>query len=246
MLKQYDKPEDVPEALREHYSRREDGKMHADIPNDHPAVKHNATLLKEKNDAIAERDTAKSELDSAKASGLPRGHEAVPKADAELVKVIKEAGITKVEDFATLKTDHDTFKVKAETAEREKHATEIGELMGWDKEKTARLVPKVFDLSQVESRTGADGKKTLVAKVKQGDGTFIEKPFADVVTTTPDLNDLLPSLKSESGGTRVHGSTPGAGSGGNLFDSIREGVAAQEKGAAAESKTLEQRLHIAA
>lgn len=211
MLKPYDKPEDVPEALREHYSRREDGKMHADIPNDHPAVKHNATLLSEKNTAVSERDQAKADLASAQASGLPRGHVAVPKADADLLEKVKAAGTP--EQVTEMIEKYPTLAAEVETTKREKHAADVGDAMGWDKEKTALLVPKVFDLSQVEVRTGSDGKKSVVAKVKQADGvTFAEKPFAEIITQTPELNALAPSLAAAQGGTKVLGSAPGSAS----------------------------------
>jgi hypothetical protein len=227
MLKPYDKPEDVPEALREHYSRREDGKMHADIPNDHPAVKHNATLLAEKQAAEEKARTAESALESAKASGLPRGHKAVPSADAELVEKIKEAGIATVEDFATLKTEHGKFKQDAETATREKQLRDLGKAMGWDADKTALLLSAFSDLPDIELRDGTEKdaqgnlKKIAIAKVKGSDNVVTEKPFADHVAATERLNALVPALTAskQPDGTPLpsHGAGGGSADGEDLI-----------------------------
>lgn len=243
---------EVPEAFREHYVMK-GGKAVAEVSSDHPLVLNNATLLNEKTAAETKATSAETkalglqaDLDSAKASTLPRAHQAVPNADADLLRAVKEAGITKLEDFTTLKDEHATLKVKDAEVVKVKKAEEVGEAMGWDKAKTALLVPKIYDLSQVEVRTGADGKKTAVEKVKQADGSFVEKPFADVVSKTPDLAALAPSLATQSG-TKVLGSTAGGGSPGNFFDSIRDGVKETETAnSQKDNKPLAERLHIAA
>lgn len=208
MLKPYDKPEDIPDELKDHYSRREDGKYHADIPDEHPAVKHNAKLLSEKTAAETKAKDLETQLESAKASGLPRGTVAVPKAEHELLEVVKEAGITKPEEFNTLKTEHADFKTKAEAAEGEKHADKVAEAMGWDKEKTRLLVPAVYDLSQVQVRDAKGGKQEAVAKVKQQDGSFIEKPFNEVATGDAKLAALIPVLTGQQQQRRGNGADP--------------------------------------
>lgn len=196
MFPTYSSLAEVPEAFREHYVMK-GGKAVAEVSTDHPLVTNNATLLNEKTAAEARATKAEGDLASAGASSLPRGHVAVPKADAELLTSYKSLGTP--DELTTLKTEHGTFKEEAETAKREKHAAAVGEAMGWDREKTARLVPKVFDLSQVEVRE-ADGKKTVVAKVRGAGGALVEKPFGDVVKYTPDLSDLLPALQSNGQG----------------------------------------------
>jgi hypothetical protein len=217
MFPLYNKLEDVPEAFREHY-KMSGGKAVPQVSTDHPLVVNNSTLKTEKETAERDRDTALTEAqtakdDLAKAKVIPHGQRAVPVADAELIDKVKAAGITKSEEFDAFKTKHDELTLKDAEAEKSKHASSVGEAMGWDKEKTARLVPKVFDLSTVSLRE-KDGKKEVVAKVKQADGSFVEKPFADVVTATAELTDLLPSLSSEAGGTRVHGTRAGASTSG--------------------------------
>jgi hypothetical protein len=218
MFPTYNSLAEVPEAFREHYVMK-GGRAVAEVSSDHPLVVNNAALKTEKETAEQQRDEAnrkKGEAESALASAsvVPRGHDTVPKGDAELVRAVKEAGVTSVEAFNTLKTEHGDFKQKAEEAEKSKHAASVGEVMGWDKEKTALLVPAVFDLSQVQIRDGADGKKEAVAKVKQSDGSLIEKSLADVVKTTPALAALQPSLaaSSQPTGTPLPGHGAGGGS----------------------------------
>jgi hypothetical protein len=189
VLKIYDKLDDVPEALREHY-RKSGDRFVPEVSDDHPLVTQKATLLNEKKAADDKATKLEADLQSA-------------------------GGVTKPEEFDALKTEHAGFKAKAEQADAAAHAAQIGEAMKWDREKTARLVPKVFDLSQVEIRDGKDGKKELIARVKQADGSAVEKPFADVVKATPELSDLLPALAATPGSrdfiTQGGGSAPGAG-----------------------------------
>jgi hypothetical protein len=214
VLKIYDKLDDVPEALREHY-RKSGDRFVPEVSDDHPLVTQKATLLNEKKAADDKATKLEADLQSARAGNLPRGQRAVPAADAELIERVKAGGVTKPEEFDALKTEHAGFKAKAEQADAAAHAAQIGEAMKWDREKTARLVPKVFDLSQVEIRDGKDGKKELIARVKQADGSAVEKPFADVVKATPELSDLLPALAATPGSrdfiTQGGGSAPGAG-----------------------------------
>jgi hypothetical protein len=234
MLTIYNKLEDVPEGLREHYKLIE-GRYVPEISDDHPVKANNAKLVGEKGEAEAKVINAQTkiteleaDLVAARSSGLPRGHEAVPKADADLARAVKAAGVATVEAFTTLKTEHGDYKQKTEEVERQKHASAVGDAMGWDRDKTALLVPSVFDLSQVELRDGDGGKKSAVAKVKQTDGSFIEKPFADVVASTAPLTALLPSLTAskEPDGTPLPGH--GAGGGGGETDLIAQRNKARE------------------
>lgn len=177
------------------------------------------------------------------ANTLPRGHVAVPKADADLLPRYKELGTP--EELTTLKTEHGDYKQKAEAAETAQHAAEVAAGMGWDEKTTARLVPKHFDLSKVEVRDGEGGKKVVVAKVEQADKTFVEKPFADVVKATPDLAALLPSLVLKESGTRVPEQRPSdTGKAGNPYDRIREEGEARRKNTREDAIPLERRLNL--
>jgi hypothetical protein len=240
MLKPYDKAEDIPEPLREHYSRREDGKYHADIPNDHPAVKHNATLLSEKTAAIAERDAAKSELESAKASGLPRGHEAVPKADADLVRTVKAAGITTTDAFNSMKDEHASNKTKVEAQERREGLDRIRRAEGWG-EDAVDVLALIPDLPEVEQRDTDEKddkgvpKKKNIAKVKGADGVVTEKPFADYFAEKHPA--LLPSVvakKEEGTQLPAHG----AGGGSTGEDLVEKRIKARDAARAAQLNPL--------
>jgi hypothetical protein len=248
MLRVYDKTEDIPEALREHYSRREDGKYHADIPDEHPAVRHNARLVREKNDAVEAARTAKEDLESARASSLPRGHEALPKADADLAKAVKEAGITTVDAFTKLKDEHGRFKGESEATAREKHLREVAGDLGFEPEAFIRLpnLPEFERRDSTEKDAKGNLKKTAIAKVKSADGVVTEKPGREYVENHPDYKPFLAALKPAAPqGTSVLGSVAAHESGGNIYDNIREGVKLEEKAAANTDKTLEQRLNIA-
>lgn len=174
-----------------------------------------------------------SELSTAQGSALPHGQRAVPKADAELVETVKAKGVNDAAAFNNLFVEHGQYKTEAQAAKAASHASAVGEAMGWDKEKTARLATKVYDFSSLELRDGADGKKMVVAKVKQPDGTtFVEKPFAEVVKSTPELSDLLPSLAASGGGTRVPGSTGGGGTTGGQSSIVDKFIEDRDKAAA--------------
>lgn len=179
----------------------------------------------------AEINRLTGELTQARtAPTLQSGQRAVSKGDAELVEAVKAEGLDTIEKVKTLKTEHGNYKTTAEAATAAKHAEEVGTVMGWDKEKTARTATKVYDFSTLEVRE-ADGKKTVVAKVKTAENQFVEKPFAEVVKSTAELSDLLPSLTANgSTGTRVPGSTGGGGSAAkNEFDEIRGEVTETRK-----------------
>jgi hypothetical protein len=231
MFPNYNTLDEVPEEFRKHYVMR-GGKAVPEVSNDHPLVTNNATLKAEKETAetraaSAEARATKAEGDLASASILPRGKRAVDVADAEFIDGVKSEGVTTLDAFKTLKTEHGNYKQKAEESEREKHAAAVGEAMRWDKGKTALLVPAVFDLSQVQVRDGKDGAKEVIAKVKQADGSFVEKPFAEVVTATARLSALLPSLTAakQSDGTELpeHGAGGGGGNAKPLSETTMQG-----------------------
>jgi len=244
MFPTYNSLAEVPEAFREHYVMK-GGKAVAEVSSDHPLVVNNATLLNEKTAAEARAAKAEGDLESAKASSLPRNHVAVPKADAELLEKVKAEGVTTPEAFTTLKTEHADYKQKAETAESARHAAEVGELMGWDKEKTARLATKVFDFSALEVRE-KDGKKEVVAKVKSGEA-LVERPFSEVVKATPELTDLLPALKGAEGGKAyVRQDAGGPAPAQSVYDQhVKDVEAKYGKGDGKPRQTWQQSLGVA-
>lgn len=208
MFKPYTNQADIPDEFKDHYSRREDGKYHADIPNDHPAVKHNAALLSEKTTAISERDEARTQLESAKASGLPRGHEAVLKADADLIRVVKQHGTA--EEITAVLTAYPKLKADNEAAAREKHLGAVEKVMNW-KPGVLSAIPGVPDLDirdltengQVVKNADGTPKQTVVAKLKDAQNVITEKPFIDYFNATPALKIFEPALRLEEQRTGV-------------------------------------------
>lgn len=196
MLQAYANQTDVPEALREHYSKREDGKWHADIPDDHPAVKHNAKLLSEKNTAEGKVTQLTSDLESARAGNLGRGQVAVTKAEVQLLEEYKALGKTPVELTATV-TEHKTLKEsEAKRAEEDKRVAVAAEL-GYNPEAFKRLP----NLPDFEIRTDKDGKKVF-ALVKDGD-KVVEKVASEYLESNADIAPFLPALKTKPAATGV-------------------------------------------
>jgi hypothetical protein len=207
MLKIYSSESDVPTELKDHYAEV-NGKWEPKLEGVTSLsgllakrdellgkVSGHATELAAK-DAEIERLTG--DLQNAKQNTVQRGHESVPKADAELARAVKAKGVETVEAFNTLHADHGTFKQQAEAATEAAHAAEVFTALGWDKEKAQRLVPKVFDLKTVKLKDGKDGKREVVALVKGDGDALVEKPFAEVVKATPELSDIEPLLKGDS------------------------------------------------
>lgn len=217
-LKPYNTEAEIPTELKPYYAQRGDKwePQFEGVDSISGVLAKNTELLGKVSGhatEIAGKDAEiqrlSGQLANASNSTIPRGHEAVPKADADLARAVKASGVETADAFKTLHTEHGSYKAKAETADKLAHAEAVGEAMGWDKAKTSLLVSDVFDLSTVELRDGADGKKQAVAKVKQADNTFVEKPFADVVGATPKLSALLPLLTGSPETVRVPGGTSG-------------------------------------
>lgn len=159
----------------------------------------------------AEITRLKSDL--AGANIVPRGHKAVPNADAELLEKVKAEGVTTAEAFAALKTKHDELTKTEGVRARQDLMRELAKAAGYDPEKAALLLADNPDVpEQLEFRDGQNGKKEAWAKVKGAGDTLEAKPWADVVKGSEKLSALVPSLAANSGGTRVPGSTGGAGS----------------------------------
>jgi hypothetical protein len=199
MLQSYANQTDVPEALREHYSKREDGKWHADIPDEHPAVKHNAKLLSEKQGAETKVTQLTSDLESARAGNLGRGQVAVSKSDIALLDEYKALG--EPAEVKVKLTEHGTLKEGEDKRKREEKLVEVAKELGYDNTKAFVLLPNLPDF---DIRTDKDGKKVF-ALVKDGDKT-IEKPAAEYLESSPDHSPFLTALKTktESNGVTVN------------------------------------------
>lgn len=189
MLQPYANQTDIPEALREHYSKREDNQWHADIPDTHPAVKHNAKLLSEKNTAEGKVTQLTSDLESARAGNLGRGQVAVAKSDVALLDEYKALG-TPAEIKPKLE-EHGTLKEKDQTRAREDSLRKVAEALQFN-EKAFVLLPKLPDFI---AKPGKDGKDEWFAQIKDDKGVITEKPAKEFIESSQDIAPFMASLK---------------------------------------------------
>lgn len=197
MLQAYPNQTDVPEALREHYSKREDGKWHADIPDEHPAVKHNAKLLSEKQGAETKVTQLTSDLESARAGNLGRGQVAVSTADAKLLDQYKAHGTP--DEVGAIKTEYATLKERDTKRTRDDSLRQLATDYGYNTEAFVRLP----NLPDFESRAGKDGKTEWFAKLVGADKVVSEKPAREWIEASPDIKPFMSSLTQKSDGVRV-------------------------------------------
>lgn len=225
MLKQsYNAESEIPENLKGAYVQKGSQWVLDDLSADHPVLVHNKTLLGEKATVEAqvvnlktEVEAAKAEAVAAKAKGLPHAHEAVPKADAELARVVKAAGITKPEEFTAMKDEHGTLKTKVAAQERREHLDAVRKAEGWG-ESAVEVLALIPDLPEIEQRDSDEKddkgvlKKKNIAKIKGADNVVTEKPFGEYFAAKHAA--LLPSVQAvkQSDGTPLpsHGAGGGA------------------------------------
>jgi len=176
----------------------------------------------ELNTKQAEIDRLTGELSNARGSSLPRGHKAVPNADAELIEAVKAAGITDAAALTTLKTEHGDYKQKAEAAERRKYLDDLRKKLGWNEDavEVLGMIPTLPDTEDRDAQVNGETKKVphanLVTKTTTGDEVSY-KPFADYFAEKHKA--LLPAVvtKSEDGGTELPGHGAGGGGGEKSF-----------------------------
>ena len=200
MLQPYSKQEDIPEALREHYSKREDGKWHADIPDEHPAVKHNAKLLSEKQAAETKVTQLTSDLESARAGNLGRGQVAATKSDMALLDEYKVLGTPA--ELKVKTEEHGTLKEKDQARTREDSLRKVAKALQMSEEAFV-LLPK---LPEFISKPGKDGKDEWFAQVKDDKGVITEKPAKEFIEASPDIKPFMSSLTQKQAGVQVPGS----------------------------------------
>lgn len=219
MLKIYSSLDEVPEALREHY-KLSGGKYVPELSDDHPVVVNNKQLLLDKSKAVSRSEELTADLEVAKQSSLPRGHIAVSKADHDLLEKVKVHGTS---DEVVKKLDeHKTLKEETDRRKRQDSLTDVAKELGYMPEAFVRLQ----GLPDFEIRE-KDGKKTVIAKVKDGN-TTVEKDASEYVEA--EFAPFLPALKAEKNGTRYHGSQSNNGAPPkDVFTKIREKAKEENK-----------------
>lgn len=192
MLKIYDKLDDVPEGLRGEY-KQSGNKYVPDLSDDHPVIVLNKTLKQEKEVEEAKVKKLRSDLDDAleasKTSGVPRGQALVAKADAESLDKYKALG--KVEDIAVKLTEHETLKAESTKRKTDDNNRLAAKELGFNTDAFLQLT----NLPEFEIRE-KDGKKEVVAKVKDGEN-IVEKPAKEFIEST--YAPLMPALTAKAG-----------------------------------------------
>jgi len=192
MLKIYNTLDEVPEALREHYVKS-DGKYVPQLSDDHPVLVHNKTLLTEKANATNKVRELEADIAAASEKSVPRGHVAVPKADADLLSKYKEHGTP--DEVTTKLTEHGTMKADLDKRKRDDSLRQASKALGFNEEAFIRLP----NLPEFISKSGKDGKTVeWFAQVKDDKGVITEKPAKEFVEASPDITPFLPSLKAET------------------------------------------------
>jgi hypothetical protein len=199
VLKIYDKQDDIPEGLRAEY-KQSGARWVPDLSDDHPVLVLNKTLKQEKDVEEAKVKKLRSDLDDAleagKTSNVPRGHVTVPKADAELLEKLKPLGTAEV--ITAKLTEYDTLKADAARRTEEDKRVAVATELGYNPEAFKRL----SNLPDFEVRE-KDGKKSVVALVKDGD-KVVEKVASEYLESDADIAPFLPALKTKPTGVTVN------------------------------------------
>lgn len=188
MLKIYSTLDEVPEGLREHY-KKSDGRYVPDLSDDHPVVAHNKTLLSEKSTATAKVKELEADIEASKDKHLQRGQVAVAKADAELIDKYKPLGTP--DELTAMKTEHGTLKSDLDKRKRQDAHTVAAKELGYNVDAFLKLP----DMPELEVRE-KDGKKSVVAKVKDGENT-VEKDAKEFIEA--NYAALMPALTVKAG-----------------------------------------------
>lgn len=197
MFQTFNNQTDIPDDLKPHYSKREDGKWHADIPDDHPAIKNNAKLLTDKTTAEGKVTKLESDLASAQAGNLGRGQVAVTTADAKLLDQYKALGTP--DEVGAIKTEHATLKEKDAKRTRDDSLRQLARDFNYNEEAFVRLP----GLPEFESRAGKDGKTEWFAKLVDANKVVSEKPAKEWIEASPDIKPFMSSLTQKAEGVRV-------------------------------------------
>lgn len=199
MFQTFNNQTDIPDDLKPHYSKREDGKWHADIPDDHPAVKNNAKLLSDKSSAEAQVTKLTSDLESARAGNLGRGQVATTKADID--RLAKFDALNLSPDDITAKLDeHKTLSEKDAERTRDDVLRKVAKAHSYNEDAFVLL----RDLPDFISRPSKDGKSTdWFAQIKDDKGVITEKPAKEFVESAEHIKPFMASLTQKSDGVRV-------------------------------------------
>jgi hypothetical protein len=200
-LKTYSKADDIPEGLRGEY--KQSGSVWVpDLSDDHPVLVLSKTLKQEKEVEEAKVKKLRADLDdaleAAKTSGVPRGQALVAKADAEALVSYKALGT--VDELKVKVTEHGTLKASEDKRSKEDKLRLVAKELGYDNVDAFIRLPNLPDF---DIRDGKDGKKAVIALVKDGD-KVVEKPATEFIESSTDIAPFLPALKTQPTGVTVN------------------------------------------
>lgn len=199
MLKIYNTLEEVPEALRSEYIKS-DGKYVPHLSDDHPVLVHNKSLLGEKATATARVKELEADIAAASEKSIPRGHVAIPKADADLLSKYKEHGTP--DEVATKLTQAKTDAEQIATNKRSESLRQVAKALSYNEDAFTRL-PSLPDFI---SKPAKDGKSVeWFAQVKDDKGVITEKPAKEFVESSADISPFMASLKATQRQVEVPG-----------------------------------------
>lgn len=178
----YSKYEDIPEALgRDNFRQGSDGKWYGQLTDDHP-------LVKKKQELLTTNSTLTSENTQLKDKAVPSGHRIVPIADATLLEMIKQMGIS-TEEIKTRLTDYPNLKEKEVEASRNKAYEDAGKFLKYgniEAFKTALGLMKVDVTFKPEKVDNVDVQVPYVG----------DKRLSDHISETPELKTMEPFFKT--------------------------------------------------
>lgn len=232
-LKIYNSDPEIPTELKEHYTRRADGKYEPVVEG----VNSISGVLAKNSELLAQHTTDKAEITRltgevsrlntslTSQNVLPAGHVAVPKADAALIDAYKPLGTP--DEVKTKLTEHGTLKEAVEAREYEDAWGKASEASKYNAAALVKLA-KANGLSKPEVREVTEqGKKVQRAflTVKENNKD-VEKPLTDFIENSEDFKPFLPSLKAtQTSGTPYPPQPAGGGtSSANEYDEIRNEV----------------------
>ena len=178
----YDKYESIPEALgRDNFRQGKDNKWYPQISEDHP-------LVKKKQELLTNNTTLTGENAQLKDKAVPSGHRIVPVADATLLEVIKQMGLS-TEEIKTRLTDYPTLKEKETESSREKAYEDSGKFLKYtnlEAFKTAMRLSKVDVTFKTEKVNDVDTQVPYVG----------DKRLSEHIAATSDLKTMEPFFKT--------------------------------------------------
>ncbi len=178
----FEKYESIPEALgRDNYRQGKDNKWYPQVTDDHP-------LVKKKQELLTNNTTLTSENTQLKDKAVPSGHRIVPVADATLLEIIKQMGLSG-DEIKTRLTDYPDLKKKETDSAREVNYETAGKFLKYgnlDAFKTAMRLSNVEITFKPEKVDNVDVQVPYVG----------DKRLSDHISSTPDLKTMEPFFKT--------------------------------------------------